>query len=181
MKLKMTEHNGAMAVVVSGMRQDLIITEDDGGFVLEWVQKSCATPTPVPVPVATPVRVPVATPVPMPGPVSADIQHENQTITLLPPVRQTHASGLVPPASTAPADGAVHDGDLFKKLAALRKSLAAADKVPPYLIFHDKTLREMAEKMPTDMQAMGTIPGVGQAKLQKFGHLFLDVINDVAV
>jgi len=70
---------------------------------------------------------------------------------------------------------------LFRKLVSLRKSLAVANEVPPYLIFHDKTLHEMVDKMPIDMQAMGHISGVGQAKLEKYGPIFLDVINNIAV
>ena len=65
---------------------------------------------------------------------------------------------------------------MFEKLVALRKSIATADSVPPYLIFHNKTLQEMADKMPADMQAMGNIPGIGQAKLEKYGQAFLDII-----
>ena len=72
------------------------------------------------------------------------------------------------------------DDGLFAKLALLRKSLAAANEVPPYLIFHDKTLHEMVDKLPANMRDMGHISGVGQAKLEKYGPVFLDVINGVA-
>jgi len=66
---------------------------------------------------------------------------------------------------------------LFEKLVALRKTLATADKVPPYMIFHNKTLQEMADTLPADMQALGSIAGVGQSKLDKYGAAFLSVIN----
>jgi len=66
---------------------------------------------------------------------------------------------------------------LLEKLAALRKSIAIADGVQPYLIFHNKTLQEMADKMPANMQEMGKIQGVGQAKLEKYGSAFLDAIR----
>ena len=49
------------------------------------------------------------------------------------------------------------------------------------MIFHDKTLHEMIDKMPVDMLSMGCISGVGQAKLQKYGSAFLEAINGVAV
>jgi len=73
------------------------------------------------------------------------------------------------------------DDDVFKRLAALRKSISVGENVPPYMIFHDKTLREMADKMPADLQAMAKISGVGQAKLDRFGQIFLDVINGIVV
>ena len=69
------------------------------------------------------------------------------------------------------------NAELFRQLAQLRKELANADKVPPYMVFHDKTLHEMASKMPANLLAMGNISGVGQAKLDKYGPAFLDVIN----
>ena len=73
------------------------------------------------------------------------------------------------------------DNDLFKKLVQLRKQLAAFENIAPYLIFHDKTLREMVDKAPMNMQEMGTISGVGQAKLEKYGSVFLEAIHGIAV
>jgi len=73
-------------------------------------------------------------------------------------------------------DVPVDDG-LFRKLSDLRKELAVASKVPPYVVFHDKTLREMIERMPLDLASLGAIPGVGQSKLEKYGEKFLSVIK----
>ena len=69
------------------------------------------------------------------------------------------------------------EGGLFEKLVALRKKLASEQGVPPYVIFQDKTLREMAEARPADLPAFALIAGVGQAKLEKYGARFLEVIG----
>jgi ATP-dependent DNA helicase RecQ len=69
------------------------------------------------------------------------------------------------------------EGSLFSRLVEVRKELSREQKVPPYIIFHDKTLKEMAEKMPATLEELGQIAGVGQAKLEKYGERFLEVIN----
>ena len=69
--------------------------------------------------------------------------------------------------------------DLFQKLVDIRKELSAEQNVPPYVIFHDKTLHEMAEKLPSDLAEFAQIGGVGQAKLEKYGARFLSVIQGV--
>jgi ATP-dependent DNA helicase RecQ len=65
---------------------------------------------------------------------------------------------------------------LFALLRAKRKQLADADGVPPYVIFSDRTLVEMAAYYPQSRQSLLGISGVGQVKLEKFGDLFLEVI-----
>ncbi|MDX9990416.1 MAG: DNA helicase RecQ [Anaerolineales bacterium] len=65
---------------------------------------------------------------------------------------------------------------LFALLRAKRKELADADGVPPYVIFSDRTLVEMAAYYPQSRQALLAISGVGQVKLEKFGELFLKVL-----
>ena len=70
------------------------------------------------------------------------------------------------------------DGDpLFEALRACRRDLAKAAGVPPYVIFHDSSLREMAELKPTTPNTLANISGVGAAKLERFGAAFLDVIR----
>ena len=70
--------------------------------------------------------------------------------------------------------------ELFTKLVELRKELATSANVPPYVVFNDKTLREMASCMPSDLVEMGSINGVGQAKLEKYGEQFLAAIKGAA-
>ena len=71
-----------------------------------------------------------------------------------------------------------YDKKLFAKLRALRKELADADDVPPYVVFNDKTLAEMAQLMPTNDSEFLKVSGVGFTKLNKYGAPFLNTIRD---
>ncbi|MDB5720255.1 MAG: recQ, partial [Alphaproteobacteria bacterium] len=73
-----------------------------------------------------------------------------------------------------------HD-PLFDALRARRRELAAEAGVPPYVIFHDSTLREMAERKPDTMQALSQVSGVGSAKLERYGAAFVEVIRTASV
>ncbi len=66
---------------------------------------------------------------------------------------------------------------LFDALRELRRSLAAEAGVPPYVIFHDATLREMALARPANLAQLGEIGGVGARKLAAYGDAFLNVIR----
>ncbi len=66
---------------------------------------------------------------------------------------------------------------LFEALRALRRELAEQGGVPPYVIFHDSTLREMAERRPSGLADLGAIGGVGARKLEAYGDAFLGVIR----
>lgn len=68
------------------------------------------------------------------------------------------------------------DRDLFEALRRKRTELARAQNVPPYVIFHDKTLIELAATRPGSRNDMASIPGVGDAKLNRYGEAFLAVI-----
>lgn len=64
------------------------------------------------------------------------------------------------------------DVDLFELLARLRKRIADSDRMPPYIIFHDSSLKEMAARTPRDLQDFAAISGVGEAKLRRYGEIF---------
>lgn len=66
---------------------------------------------------------------------------------------------------------------LFEALRALRRDLAAEAGLPPYVIFHDSTLREMATSRPATLSALGELGGVGARKLEAYGEAFLAVIR----
>ncbi len=69
------------------------------------------------------------------------------------------------------------DSQLFEKLRALRMQIAKEENVPPYIIFNDKSLKEMAADMPvTDNQFLG-VSGVGEQKLLRFGEEFMSIIK----
>jgi len=72
------------------------------------------------------------------------------------------------------------DAPLLSALKAKRRGLAEAAKLPAYIIFNDKTLIEMAEKRPANLDAMAGISGIGAKKLDSYGDAFLEVINGEA-
>ncbi|MDD3446696.1 MAG: RQC domain-containing protein, partial [Zavarzinia sp.] len=69
------------------------------------------------------------------------------------------------------------DGSLFSALRALRLELAREQGVPPYVIFHDTTLYELAARRPLDHLSFAQVPGVGQAKLERYADHFIEVIE----
>ena len=66
---------------------------------------------------------------------------------------------------------------LFDALRAHRRVLAGEQGVPPYVIFHDASLVEMAERRPRSLDEFGAIPGVGATKLERYGDTFIEVIR----
>jgi ATP-dependent DNA helicase RecQ len=72
------------------------------------------------------------------------------------------------------------DAPLLSALKAKRRALAESAKVPAYVIFNDKTLIEMAETRPGDLDEMARIGGVGAKKLERYGAMFLEVITGEA-
>lgn len=69
------------------------------------------------------------------------------------------------------------DQELFAELKALRLSIAKEKNIPPYVVFHDKTLIDMAKNRPSTYEKMSLVPGVGQSKLKKYGQIFLNIIE----
>jgi ATP-dependent DNA helicase RecQ len=69
-------------------------------------------------------------------------------------------------------------GELFEALRQVRSELAKAQGVPPFVIFHDATLREMVERSPRDRARLAGIPGVGKTKLERYGAAFLEAIAE---
>ena len=94
-------------------------------------------------------------------------------LVALPPAREKRAR------RGRSADGGANPvGDpLFDALRALRRDLAQEAGLPPYVIFHDATLREMAQRRPASLAALGEIAGVGARKLDAYGEAFLSVIR----
>lgn len=69
------------------------------------------------------------------------------------------------------------DEELYARLRALRKRLADERRVPPYVVFSDKTLRAMVEARPRDEEGLAEVYGVGAAKLEKYGPAFLAALR----
>ncbi|MFZ4541731.1 MAG: DNA helicase RecQ [Rickettsiales bacterium] len=68
---------------------------------------------------------------------------------------------------------------IFDTLRSLRTRLAKAQNLPPYVIFHDKTLREIAMTKPTTLEEFATISGVGEKKCERYGAMFLQAITQM--
>lgn len=111
-------------------------------------------------------------------------------LKLCPKARQVlegHAEvyGFAPGAEDVIADTAVErtgavmkaaDKELFDALRKLRLAMAAEEKIPPFVIFSDATLEEMADKKPDSEEKLSSVKGVGTFKLQKYGPRFLQEI-----
>ena len=72
------------------------------------------------------------------------------------------------------------DSALFEQLRALRKQLADEQGLPPYVIFHDATLRQMAQERPATLHDFARIRGIGEAKLSRYGARFIEAIRQHA-
>lgn len=79
--------------------------------------------------------------------------------------------------ATGEAD-APYDRELFEALRRKRREIAEADGVPPYVVFSDRSLAEMARRRPQDLEAFAGIRGVGQFKLERYGPVFIQVIEE---
>lgn len=79
----------------------------------------------------------------------------------------------------SPAGGALSERDeaLFEALRTLRAEIAREDKVPPYIVFSDKTLVHMCAVKPVTKEAMLTVSGVGEFKFEKYGERFLACVS----
>jgi ATP-dependent DNA helicase RecQ len=73
--------------------------------------------------------------------------------------------------------GAPFGSELFELLRTLRKQIADEQGVPPYLVFSDRSLHDMAAILPRTAEAMLTVSGVGEVKLERYGHQFLRLID----
>ncbi|MDH4742509.1 DNA helicase RecQ [Sphingomonas sp. CBMAI 2297] len=109
------------------------------------------------------------------GPEARSILKGGATVALvLPPKRERRRRG-----GKAGAPNPVGD-PLFEALRAKRREIAQETGLPPYVIFHDSVLRDMALLRPASIAAMGNISGVGARKLDAYGDAFLQVIRDAA-
>lgn len=84
------------------------------------------------------------------------------------------------PVSRISKSGLSYNPELFEQLRALRKELAQREHVPPFIIFGDASLQEMAYYLPSDEESFGCISGVGAKKLEQYGAIFLAVVNSFA-
>ncbi|MEM8955666.1 MAG: DNA helicase RecQ [Verrucomicrobiota bacterium] len=93
-------------------------------------------------------------------------------------LRQREGRGSVggTPRGGSKGESLDYDRGLFKELKALRKAIADEENVPPYVVFGDRALREMAFYLPETAGGFLEINGVGQTKLDRYGERFMEVI-----
>ena len=104
------------------------------------------------------------------GPAAKPILKGETAVTIVKP----------PPRATTRKRASADDGPedpLFEVLRATRREIAKEAGVPPYVVFHDATLREMAAFRPTSLHALGQVSGVGARKLEAYGDAFLMAIR----
>jgi ATP-dependent DNA helicase RecQ len=86
--------------------------------------------------------------------------------------RRSRASG----ARAAAPDLGPEAAPLFERLRAWRGAAAKEQGVPAYVIFHDATLREIASRRPASLAELGTVNGVGETKLARYGEQVLEAL-----
>ena len=108
------------------------------------------------------------------GPGARGILKEGERVDLIvPPKRARRRRGDAPSLNPS-------NDPLFEALRTKRRELALEASVPPYVIFHDSVLRDMATARPATLAALGRITGVGTRKLEAYGDAFLGVIRRTA-
>jgi len=70
-----------------------------------------------------------------------------------------------------------YDADIYETLRTLRTQIATANNIPPYIVFSDKTLKDLSVKLPQDKEAMLDVHGIGEVKFERYGKKFLEVLN----
>jgi len=102
---------------------------------------------------------------------------ERHSISLTQPFLPTAKSG-VPSGSSAATAGIECNEELFAILRSLRMEVARDQGIPPYIVFSDVTLREMARYFPIDEEELSEISGVGMKKLEAYGPQFMEAIEE---
>lgn len=106
---------------------------------------------------------------------SREVLSAGRRVQVVPPQKRERSARK---GRSAAASGlAGEHSALFEALRALRKQLADAQGVPPYVVFSDASLREMAERRPGDLDAFAAINGVGERKLEQYGDAFTALIR----
>ncbi len=104
---------------------------------------------------------------------SEELLTERTRVMLPVPERETTKRSV--PAARVSASA--EDAGLFLRLKSLRKEIADRHGLPPYMIFPDKSLHEMACSRPGDRESFSAISGVGEFKLEKYGPEFMEEIR----
>jgi ATP-dependent DNA helicase RecQ len=106
---------------------------------------------------------------------SWEVMHKQRSVRLLQPVKRAREERAAKSKADTTSWESV-DRELFEGLRELRLSLAGQRQVPPYIIFSDATLRELARIRPTTLENMKLVYGIGNNKLQDYGNQFLQIV-----
>jgi ATP-dependent DNA helicase RecQ len=71
-----------------------------------------------------------------------------------------------------------YDTEVYDKLRDLRTQIATQKGIPPYIVFSDKTLKDLSVKIPQDKESMLEVHGIGEVKFERYGEEFLTLLND---
>jgi ATP-dependent DNA helicase RecQ len=101
-------------------------------------------------------------------------------LRLPPPAKERRRAA---PGERQPSEAGVELGEAgqrrFEALRSWRLQQAREQGVPPYVVFHDRTLIEIAAREPLSLEALGSVAGVGQAKLDRYGEAVLAVLRNL--
>jgi ATP-dependent DNA helicase RecQ len=112
---------------------------------------------------------------------SADVLRRSRTVMMRREPERTRSAARAPrarAAGTAAVDLPAEAAPLFERLRAWRASVAKEQGMPAYVIFHDATLRQIAATRPGSLAELGTVSGVGETKLARFGQQVLDTLTE---
>ena len=104
------------------------------------------------------------------------LRGEQQVMLRRDPQRQARRSRPAGSKAAQP-DLAPEAAPLFERLRAWRGAAAKEQGVPAYVIFHDATLREIASRRPASLAELGTVSGVGETKLARYGEQVLEALS----
>ena len=107
-------------------------------------------------------------------PKAVHILRNEESIEIVRVVEKTNEKKLV---KTLDVSGTPCDQELFELLRVLRKEIATEQGIPPYMVFSDPSLHQMASIYPRTADTMLTVTGVGEVKLQRYGRQFLRLIE----
>ena len=111
------------------------------------------------------------------GPAARAILKGEEAVALLEPAKRVRGARR---RGQAPVPGNPADTPLFEALRTRRRELAQEAGVPPYVIFHDSVLREMAARRPMSRAELGVLSGIGARKLDAYGDAFLEIVRNAA-
>lgn len=73
-----------------------------------------------------------------------------------------------------------YDVEVYDKLRDLRSQIASEKGIPPYIVFSDKTLKDLSVKVPQNKEAMLEVHGIGEVKFERYGSEFLSLLSEIA-